>query len=141
MLDDKEFEFLVKDLLSAIEFKETEVTGGFGDGGVDAKGILNLHNIAKMEIFVQAKRYKKERIISAATVRQFRESIETRAQGVFVTTAKFRRGAHDIANKPCFPIIGLVNGKQLVDLLVEHWDDIPEEFQDKLALRRGLVPV
>lgn len=33
----------------------------------------------------------------------------------------------------------LMNGEQLVDLLVEHWDAIPEEFQERLALKRGLV--
>ncbi|MCC6522372.1 MAG: hypothetical protein IT373_06910 [Polyangiaceae bacterium] len=27
----------------------------------------------------------------------------------------------------------------LVDLLVEHWGDIPEAFQEQLGLRLGLV--
>jgi hypothetical protein len=35
--------------------------------------------------------------------------------------------------------IGLVNGYQLVDLLVEHWSDIPEEFKNRLGLKPGLV--
>ena len=29
--------------------------------------------------------------------------------------------------------------QQLVDLLVEHWKDIPQEFQSKLGLKIGLV--
>jgi hypothetical protein len=28
----------------------------------------------------------------------------------------------------------------LVDILAEHWNDIPVEFRDKLGLKIGLVP-
>ncbi len=40
-----------------------------------------------------------------------------------------------------FPRIGLINGKQLVDILSEHWDEIemPSDFKDKLGLKMGLV--
>ena len=40
-----------------------------------------------------------------------------------------------------FPRIGLINGRQLVDLLVEHWGDIPPEFQERLGLKPGLVRI
>jgi hypothetical protein len=33
----------------------------------------------------------------------------------------------------------LINGHQLVDLLVEHWEDIPSDFKEKLNLKLGLV--
>jgi restriction system protein len=33
----------------------------------------------------------------------------------------------------------LSNERQLVDLLVEHWNDIPQEFRELLGLRPGLV--
>ncbi len=46
-----------------------------------------------------------------------------------------------MALEPGFPQIGLVNGRQLVDLLVEHWEDIPQEFTDCLGLRPGLVRI
>jgi ATP-dependent DNA helicase RecG len=35
--------------------------------------------------------------------------------------------------------IGLVNGRQLVDLLVEHWVHMPDDFKNKLGLKPGLV--
>jgi restriction system protein len=44
-----------------------------------------------------------------------------------------------VALEPGFPRIGLINGRQLVDLLIEHWDDIPSEFSERLGLKRGLV--
>jgi restriction system protein len=49
--------------------------------------------------------------------------------------------ATDVALDAGFPRIGLVNGRQLVDLLVEHWEDIPLEFRERLGLRPGLVRV
>ena len=44
------------------------MTGKVGDGGVDATGELNVANLAKMQVFVQAKRYKQGTRITAATV-------------------------------------------------------------------------
>ena len=138
-LDDKEFEILVGHLLTALGFEGSEVVGKTGDGGVDATGELNVANLAKVKVFVQAKRYKAGNRIAAGTVRQLRQAIPFGGQGAFITTADFQRSALEVAVEPGFPRIGLVNGRQLVDLLVEHWDDIPEDFQDRLALKRGLV--
>ena len=39
-----------------------------------------------------------------------------------------------------FARVGLINGEQLVDLLTEHWQDIPDEFRDTLGLKPILVP-
>ncbi len=138
-LNDSEFEILVGHLLTALGFEGSEVTGRTGDGGVDATGELNLDNLAKVKIFVQAKRYKTEAKISANTVKQLRASIPSQGQGAFITTADFQTGAADVALAVGFPRIGLINGKQLVDLLIEHWSDIPKDFQDRLGLKPGLV--
>lgn len=35
--------------------------------------------------------------------------------------------------------IGLANGRQLVDLLVEHWRAIPQELQQQLGLTPELM--
>ncbi len=138
-LDAQEFEVLVKELLHAIGFEETEVTGKTGDGGVDATGILNVSNLAKVRVYVQAKRYKAGTKINSGVVRQLRMAIPSGGQGAFITTADYQRKAYDVATELGFPRIGLINGRQLVDLLVEHWRDIPEEFQSKLGLKIGLV--
>jgi restriction system protein len=138
-LDDKEFEILVAHLLTALGFEGSEVTGKTGDGGVDATGELNVAGLAKVKIFVQAKRYKSGARISANTVKHLRSSIPSQGQGAFITTADFQSAAADVALEQGFPRIGLINGRQLVDLLVEHWDDIPPEFQERLGLRKGLV--
>ncbi len=138
-LDDKEFEILVGHLLTALGFEGSEVTGKTGDGGVDATGELNVDNLAKIKVFVQAKRYKRGARISANVVKTLRSSIPSNGQGAFITTADFQRKAYNVALEANFPRIGLVNGRQLVDLLIEHWNEIPAEFQQRMGLKPGLV--
>lgn len=138
-LDAKEFEILVGHLLTALGFEGSKVTGKAGDGGVDATGELNVANLAKVKLFVQAKRYKPGSKISANVVKQLRQAVPRDGQGAFITTADYQSLAHDVALDPNFPRIGLVNGRQLVDLLVEHWTAIPKEFQDRLGLKPGLI--
>lgn len=138
-LDAKEFEILVGHLLTALGFEGSEVLGKSGDGGVDATGELNVANLAKVKVFVQAKRYKLGLKVKASVVRQLRQAIPFGGQGAFITTADYDATAADVALEPGFPRIGLVNGRQLVDLLVEHWSDIPPEFRDRLGLKPGLV--
>lgn len=138
-LDNKEFEILVGHLLTALGFEGSEVTGKTGDGGVDATGELNVSNLAKVKLFVQAKRYKLGSKVSATTVRHLRQAIPFGGQGAFITTADYQAAAADVALESGFPRIGLINGRQLVDLLIEHWSDIPPEFRERLGLKPGLV--
>jgi restriction system protein len=138
-LEAKEFEILVGHLLTALGFEGSEVTGKAGDGGVDAIGELNVANLAKVKVFVQAKRYKLGSKVAANVVKQLLASIPSNGQGSFITTADFQSAAADVALQQGFPRIGLVNGRQLVDLLVEHWGDIPPEFRERLGLKPGLV--
>ena len=138
-LDPGEFEVLVKNLLEALGFEETEVTGKPGDGGVDVRGELDVSNLAKVKLFVQAKRYKIGHNVSVSEVRQFRSAIPNDGQGAFITTSAYPAKASEIALEPGFPRIGLINGRQLVDLLIDRWDSIPKEFRDGLGLNKGLV--
>lgn len=137
-LDAAEFELLVTNLLTAIGF-EAEHTGKVGDGGVDATGELNIANIAKIKIYVQAKRYQLGNKINANTVKALRQNIPFGGQGAFITTSDFQSNALEAASETGFPRIGTINGTQLVDLLTEHWDDLPQELRDKLGLKKGLI--
>lgn len=140
-LDAKEFEILVGHLLTALGFEGSEVTGKSGDGGIDATGELNIANLAKVKVYVQAKRYKLGQKVNATTVKQLRQAIPFGGQGAFITTADYQAAASEVALENGFPRIGLINGRQLVDLLIEHWSDIPTEFQERLALKPGLVRI
>lgn len=138
-LDAKEFEILITHLLAALGFEGAEHTGKSGDGGVDAIGELNISGLAKVKIFVQAKRYQPNKIIKSSDVKMLRQSIPKDSQGAFITTARFDKNCENIALDPNFPRIGLINGYQFVDLLAEHWEDVPKEFKEKLNLKLGLV--
>ena len=139
-LDDQEFEILITHILNALGFESSEHTGKVGDGGVDATGELNVSNMAKIKLFVQAKRYKLGLRIRGNVVKALRANIPAGGQGAFITTAGFDKKAKEIAVENGFSRIGLINGEQLVDILAEHWDDMPEEFKEKLNLKTGLVP-
>jgi predicted Mrr-cat superfamily restriction endonuclease len=136
----EEFEILVTNLLTALGF-ESKHTGKVGDGGVDATGELNLYGIAKINLYVQVKRYNLGSKVNAGAVKLLRSSIPAGAQGAFFTTSDFQDSALKVAIEPGFPRIGTINGEQLVDLLSEKWQDLqlPEELKNKLGLKRGLV--
>jgi predicted Mrr-cat superfamily restriction endonuclease len=137
-LGDQEFEVLVTELLKALGF-EAQHVGRVGDGGVDATGEMDVYNVAKIKLYVQAKRYKRGSRISPATVRSLRQNIPTGAQGAFITTADFQPKAMEVATESGFPRIGTVNGEQLVDMLAEKWEALDPEIRSKLGLKRGLV--
>ncbi len=139
-LDPDEFEIFVSHLLSALGVGDTEVVGKPGDEGVDVKGVLNVSNLAVVEIYVQAKRYK-NKTVSASAVKKLRQVIPQGGQGAVVTTADFGKGAREAATESGFPRIGLINGSQLSDLLIEYWNDIPDDFQEMLGLKFELVPI
>ncbi len=137
-LDPTEFEVFLTSLLGAIGF-EAEHTGKTGDGGVDARGELDIAGMAKVKLYVQGKRYKLGTKVKASTVRQLRQAIPFGGQGAFITTADYQEAAREVATEPGFPRIGLINGRQLVDLLVQYWPALPEDLKEQLDLRLGLV--
>lgn len=140
-LSASDFEVLVGHLLTALGFDGSEVTGKPGDGGIDARGVLNVSGLAQMDFYVQAKRYKIGTKISATVVKALRASIPNQAFGAFISTADYQKAAYDVASEKGFPPIGLINGSQLVDLLIKHWNDLPVEFRELLGLKPGLVVV
>jgi len=134
----KEFEILVTELLATIGF-DAEHTGKTGDEGIDSRGKLDIYGLAKVDLYVQAKRYKIGSRISPKDVKKMRQNIPTGSQGAFITTADFSKDALSAAIEQGFPRIGTINGRQLVDLLSAKWEDLPAELRQKLGLRRSLV--
>ncbi|MDE2861399.1 MAG: restriction endonuclease [Chloroflexota bacterium] len=138
-LDAEEFELLVGHLLEAVGLRDVEVIGKPGDGGADATGELNVPNLAKVKVIVQAKRYRLGKKVNTSDVLKLRQVTPIDAQGALITTADYPAKAREAANDPRFQRIGLVNGHDLVDLLVENWSAIPEGFRERLGLKLGLV--
>jgi predicted Mrr-cat superfamily restriction endonuclease len=137
-LNDQDFELLVTDLLRALGF-EAQHLGRSGDGGVDATGEMDVYNVAKIRLYVQAKRYRRGARINANAVKALRQNIPAGAQGAFITTCDFQPAALEVATEPGFARIGTVDGQQLVDMLAEKWDALDPEMRSRLGLKRGLV--
>ena len=91
--------------------------GGSGDGGVD--GVIRQDKFGIDQIYVQAKRYgsgtvgRPEAFVGALSGQQA-------TRGVFITTSSFSKDARDFARSiPQYRVI-LVDGEELVRLMIEH---------------------
>lgn len=118
-LPPQDFEVLVSNLLTRMGFEEVSTTSYSKDHGVDVRGILTVHESIKIKLAVQAKRWQSN--VDTTIVQNLRGSVDTDERGLIVTTSDFTKGAKEEATRPNKHVpIDLINGKQLVSLLVEH---------------------
>lgn len=127
-----EFEALIGRLLAALGFDDVTVTNVSGDGGIDVRGTLVVGEVIRTRMAVQAKRWKQN--VQAPTVQQVRGSLGAHEQGLIITTSDFSKGANTEANRPDATPVGLMNGKTLVALLVEHGIGVRRSAYDLLEL-------
>ena len=76
--------------------------------------------VIKIRMAVQAKRWKKGNNIQKPIVQQVRGSLGAHEQGLIITTSDFSPGAKKEALRPDTTPVALMNGEELVTLLVEH---------------------
>lgn len=117
-LDPGEFEELIGHLLGAIGFEEVEVTQLHKDGGIDVRGTLVVGDVIRTKMAVQVKRWKGN--VQRQEVQQVRGSLGTHEQGLIITTSDFSSAAREEAERPDAVPVGLMDGEQLVGLLVEN---------------------
>ncbi len=117
-LKPKEFETLIGKLLTALGFESVEVTRLHKDGGIDARGTLVVGDSIRIKMAVQAKKWKHN--VQSQQVQQVRGSFGVHDQGLIVTTSDYSPAARKEAEEPDRAPVGLMNGEQLVGLLVEH---------------------
>ena len=125
------FESLIGELLIRIGFDESTVTvtRRSGDGGIDVTGVYRAAGLTGVTVAVQAKRWKDN--IQRPTVTSLRGSLQVHQQGIIITTSDFSKGAQAEALAPNKTHIGLINGEELVGLLVRH----------KIGVRERPLPV
>ncbi len=109
------FERLSKRVLREAGFVQVQVTGQSGDGGIDGVGILQMALLSFPVIF-QCKRYAGT--VGPGDIRDFRGAMVGRAdKGLFITTGTFTKDALREATRNGAPLIDLVDGYRLCDLL------------------------
>lgn len=116
------FEELVLDLLVEMGYggsrADAEAVGRSGDGGID--GIINQDKLGLDVIYVQAKRQRNN--IGVDLVRDFTGALDSKGalKGIFITTSDFTQDAKKFVEDLSSRQIILIDGKQLVQLMVDH---------------------
>jgi restriction system protein len=131
-MDATAFEELMARLLAEMGFEDIQVTKRSGDGGIDVRGTLVVGDSIRMRMAVQVKKWKRN--VQAPIVQQVRGSLGTHEQGLIVTTSDFATGAHEEALRPNAVPVALMNGKQLVALLVEYSIGVTRQSHDIVEL-------
>ncbi len=128
------FEALIGELLIQMGFDESAVTvtKRSGDGGIDVVGVFQAAGLTEVNAAVQVKRWKGN--VQAPTVTQLRGSLQVHQQGIIITTSDFSKGARKEASAPNKTRIGLINGKELLYLLVKHRVGVVEKTLKVISL-------
>jgi restriction system protein len=134
-MDPPEFEALVVELLVSLGFDDVTMTPASGDGGIDVRGTLVVGDVIRTQMAVQVKRWKRN--VQAPTVQQVRGSLGTHEQGLIVTTSDFSNGARVEAERSNAVPVALMNGEQLVRLLVENDIGVHRTQCDLIELGEG----
>jgi restriction system protein len=117
-LDPADFEQLVGELLRALGITDVEVTAYHGDKGIDATGAYELAAGLEVRIAVQAKRQQQN--VGRPVVQNLNGSIKPHQQGLIITTSEFATSARVEAARDDKPLVWLINGEQLVKLLIAN---------------------
>ena len=112
------FERLAQRLLKEAGFRNVEVLGKSGDGGIDGVGVYHL-SLVSFKVFFQCKRWKGT--VRPTDVRDFRGAMTGRGEkGLLITTGTFSKDARTEANRDGAPPVELIDGDTLCDQLMEY---------------------
>ena len=139
-----EFERLISQLLAEMGFEMVGVTKLSHDSGIDVRGTLVVGDVVRIKMALQVKRWKLKNNIQSPVVQQVRGSLGAHEQGLIITTSDFSLGAIKEAAQSDKTPISLMNGEQLVMLLMEHGigvhrstPDLFEINEEALVTREG----
>ena len=112
------FERLSMRLVKEAGFRNVEVLGKSGDGGIDGVGVYKV-SLVSFPMYFQCKRYAGS--VPPSAVRNFRGAMSGRGEkGILITTGTFTRDAKAEAVRDGAPPVDLIDGDELCDLLLEY---------------------
>lgn len=126
------FENLILDLLGKMGYGRTETTPKAHDNGFD--GIIYQDRLGVDRIYTQAKRYRETNLVQQPEIDKFigilHQNVTRSNKGIFITTSDFNKGAIERAKSDSMINIVLINGEELVKLMIEYGVGIntKEEF-------------
>ena len=120
------FERLTQRVLRSCGFTEVKVTKSSGDGGIDGTGKLKINGVFSFNVAFQCKRYSGA--VGAPEVRDFRGSLtKATEKAVLITTGTFTKAAREEAANQGKDQIDLIDGEELINLIVENGIGVSEE--------------
>jgi restriction system protein len=127
------FERLAQRLLREAGFKNVEVLGRSGDGGLDGVGVYR-PSLVSFPIFFQCKRYRDS--VGPGQVRDFRGAMAGRGEkGLLITTGIFTAEAKREATRDGAPPVELIDGGELCDLLKEYGVGVETRTVESVAIQ------
>lgn len=116
----QKFEELIRSLLQEMGFDETKTTAYSNDKGVDVRGALKLNPLSVTKVAIQAKRW--DHNVGPGVVRELRGSLRLTdgEHGLIITPSDFTAEAKKESQAEGKTPITLINGLQLVDLLIQY---------------------
>jgi restriction system protein len=130
----EDFEALVAQLFVAMGFEVTQ-TKPRGDRGIDVRGTLVVGDVIRTRMAVQVKKWKGN--VQAPIVQQVRGSLGAHEQGLIITTSDFSKGAVKEAERSDATPVALMNGEQLVALLIENDIGVQRASHDLIELEEA----
>ena len=114
------FEKLVVELLIKMGYGRGSATKKSRDGGID--GVVMSDKFGFDAVYTQAKRWTGTSSVQTPDIAEFLGSMTAQGatKGLFVTTAKFSKGAEDFVKKAITQKIVLVDGEKLAELMIEY---------------------
>ncbi len=131
----EQFEQLIGRLLGDLNFEKVAVTPISKDGGIDVRGTLVVGDVIHTRMAVQVKRWKKN--VQRQEVQQLRGSLGAHEQGLIITTSDFSPNAREEAARSDATPVALMNGEQLVGLLVENGIGVRRTSHELIEMGEG----
>jgi restriction system protein len=129
------FEKLCQLMLREAGFTKVEVTGRSGDGGIDGIGVLRVA-LLSFQVFFQCKRYRGS--VSASAIRDFRGAMVGRTdKGLLITTGTFTTDAKREATRDGAPVLDLIDGEALCDLLKQYKLGVNTEQVEAVTIQQS----
>ncbi len=118
-IDPYAFEHVVKQLLDAMGYADTEVTAASNDKGVDVVGTIKV-GITEVREVVQVKRLRSN--VQRPALDQLRGSLHRfdAVRGTIICTSGFSKGTREAAFERTVAPITLIDGETLIQLLIDH---------------------
>jgi restriction system protein len=118
---------------------EATTTRYVGDKGIDITGKLNAEGLTNLSLQVQVKRVTGS--LGIDQVLQLRGTLGPDDHGALITTSTFTPQAREEALNEKKKQIALIDGEALSDLILEHYDDLDEEYKKILPLKPKEIPL